>query len=69
MFRMSDPEDKKPWNPAKFKCPKCETVIWSRYPGQFCGCKCGDCFVDQTRYYSRHGGDVVLVEQGTREDE
>lgn len=47
------------WNPIKWKCRKCEDVIWSKHPGHFIGCKCGTIAVDQTRYYTRFIGNDV----------
>lgn len=66
---MSEEKKKElpPWNPCKYKCKKCEDIIWSRRPGEFRPCKCGECFVDQTRYYARFSGDLELVEKGNYE--
>jgi len=37
----------------KYQCELCEDIIWSRYPGHFCECKCGESYVDQTREFTR----------------
>lgn len=55
----------KPFHPPKYKCTKCEDVIWSKYPGQLVSCKCGECYVDQTRDYMRLSGVLEMVEEGT----
>lgn len=60
-------KDTKPWNPAKYKCLDCNSVLFSKYPGQFVECKCEKCFVDQTRYYVRIGGSPVLLEEEKEE--
>ena len=48
-------EMKKKWEPTKYKCVKCEDVIFSEWPGQFVACTCGATFVDQTEHYTRMG--------------
>lgn len=37
-------------------CLKCATIIFSTYSGEFVRCECGACFVDETEYYHRLGG-------------
>lgn len=55
--------------PYKIKCTKCGKIIWSTYEGEWVKCDCKDCFiyVDQTKHYTRVGGDrsqiVVLAEE------
>ena len=44
------------FNPEKFECCRCQSVIVSKYPGQFVRCGCGASFVDQTYHYRRYGG-------------
>jgi len=46
------------FNPNKYRCLKCFTVIMSTYPGQYVSCKCGAIAVDQTEYYVRLIGDM-----------
>lgn len=67
-MRETAEEKRKPWNPSKFKCVKCDDIIWSKYPGEFVSCKCNECFVDQTRYYMRSSGNLELFEMGTDEE-
>jgi CXCXC repeat len=54
---------KKVFNPPTCQCKKCDTVLRSRWEGHFVRCECGESFVDQTRYYSRYGGEVESVEE------
>lgn len=44
------------WNPRKFKVSCCGYVIYSRFPGEFRKCFCGNSAIDQTEYYSRFMG-------------
>jgi hypothetical protein len=46
------------FDPHTCQCPACETVLRSRWPGEFVSCECRMSFVDQTEYYSRYGGIV-----------
>ena len=39
-----------------FKCKTCSDLMYSKYPGHFCTCSCGN-FIDQTEYYTRMGGE------------
>lgn len=55
-------ENKPIFDPELCQCPKCETLLRSRWPGDFVSCECRDSFVDQTQYYSRYGGCVESVE-------
>lgn len=52
---MVESSQDKVWNP-KVQCRKCKTVIHSTYDGEFVQCKCSAIFADQTKYYSRYGG-------------
>lgn len=61
---MRESKPVEPWKPAKMKAMCCGDVIWSAYPGQFKSCKCGEAFVDQTRYYGRSSGRLELHEAG-----
>ncbi len=45
----------------KFICVYCESIVQSKYHGQFVRCKCGKSFVDETHYYCRSGGDITLL--------
>ncbi len=45
----------------KFICVYCESIVQSKYPGQFIRCKCGKSFVDETHYYCRSGGEITLL--------
>jgi len=51
------------FNPPTCQCTTCDTVLRSRWEGHFVRCECGESFVDQTRYYSRYGGNVKSIEQ------
>lgn len=48
--------------PAKYQCPDCRDIIFSRSPGEFVRCSCEACFVDQTEYYIRVGGPAEPVD-------
>lgn len=52
------------WNPRKHKCKECGTEIWSKYPGEYCECKCTEnpIAVDQTEHYSRFIGNFDKFE-------
>jgi hypothetical protein len=55
---------KKGFNPPKYLAKCCNTIIFSTRPGEFVQCKCGECYVDQTPYYTRGGGDYLeLIEE------
>ena len=48
------------WNPTVYICRDCRKEIKSEYPGQFSQCDCPEeaaIYIDQTRYYTRMGGD------------
>lgn len=45
----------KPEDFAVYRCRTCKDILYSKYPGHFSRCKCGN-FVDQTEYYMRQGG-------------
>lgn len=49
-------------------CLKCHSVFWSDWEGHFVSCECGACFCDQTPYYSRYGGDEIMVPQRVFEE-
>jgi hypothetical protein len=37
------------------ECPKCHSLIESKYTHDFKECKCGECFIDGGRAYLRYG--------------
>lgn len=62
------------FNPTKYKVSCCGDVIYSRFPGEFRKCSCGQCFVDQTEYYTRYSAPdqkyfSVYVEKDEEESE
>lgn len=58
-----DPQDY-----SVFKCRQCGDLMYSKSPGHFSSCKCGN-FIDQTRYYTRQGGNFNDIEYyGTVKD-
>jgi hypothetical protein len=46
------------FNPTKYECAKCHSIIMSSYPGQYVSCKCGAIAIDQTEYYTRCVGEM-----------
>ena len=42
---------------TKIKCLQCGDIIESDGFGKFVSCSCGKCYVDETPYYCRVGGD------------
>lgn len=50
---------------TKIKCFKCGDVIQSDGNGKFVQCSCGGCYIDETKYYCRVGGnfDTYFVEK------
>lgn len=42
---------------AKIKCKKCGTIAEGDRKGNLISCECGACFIDETDYYCRVGGD------------
>ncbi len=48
------------WNPDVYECPKCKKEIWSKSPGHYCSCSCGNLAVDQTEHYTRIIGDISV---------
>lgn len=51
------------FTPIFYKCPHCNDTFASSRSGEWVACKCGKCYVDQTLYYIRVGGDAILVEE------
>lgn len=42
---------------TKIKCLQCGDIIEGDGNGHFISCSCGKCYVDETQYYTRIGGD------------
>lgn len=42
---------------TRIKCFKCGDIIESDGYGKFVQCSCGSCYIDETEYYCRVGGD------------
>lgn len=61
--------NKTPWNPSLFETECCWDLIYSRYQGEFCRCKCGKTFIDETQYISRHSGKLVYICKLNKEEE
>ena len=41
----------------KIQCAECKEILFSRYQGHYCRCKCQDeIFIDETNHYCRIGG-------------
>jgi len=40
---------------AAIECPVCADIVWSRYTHDMRYCRCGYCFIDGGRAYSRWG--------------
>ena len=49
-------------NTIEIICLKCNTIIFSCYSGEFVSCNCGSCYIDQTDYYCRIGGNADTFE-------
>lgn len=47
---------------AKIKCLKCNDIIEGDKKGTFITCKCKSCYIDETKYYCRVGGDLKKIE-------
>ncbi len=54
----------KGFKPMKYLAKCCNTIIFSTRPGEFVSCKCGECYVDQTPYYTRVGGEQAEPLEG-----
>ena len=49
------------------KCKKCGDILVGDKKGTFIQCKCGKCFIDETKYYWRIGGnqeDFEVLDEG-----
>ena len=49
----SNGSESNPWNPTILKCNNCGTEIYSKWPGNYRVCSCGQTMVDETREYMR----------------
>lgn len=47
---------------TKIKCLKCGDIIESNGRGKWVQCSCKKCYIDETEYYCRVGGDLNLIE-------
>lgn len=52
-----------PFNPPKYKCASCGDIIFSIFPGEMVGCRCGEIAVDSTEHYTRLIGDYKMFIQ------
>ena len=50
----------KKFSPIPMMCGDCGHPLQSIYPGQFASCPEHNNFVDQTSWYERHGGSVLV---------
>jgi len=48
----------------KIKCKECGQIIEGDKKGTFISCKCGNCYIDETPYYCRVGGNPEYIEEG-----
>ena len=46
----------------KIKCLKCGDIIESDGYGKFVQCKCKSCYIDETAYYCRIGGEFDQIQ-------
>ena len=47
----------------KIRCKKCNTIIEGDKLGTFIFCKCGECYIDETIFYTRVGGDPEFINE------
>lgn len=47
---------------TKIKCLKCGDIIESDGKGKWVECSCHSCYIDETEYYCRVGGDFDKLE-------
>jgi len=57
------------FNPTKYWTKCCNDIIWSRFPGEFRKCSCGQVAIDQTEHYRRLLGDPRYYELYEEKDE
>lgn len=60
---MSEPT----FRPIPMMCGECQHPLQSTYPGEFVICAEHGSFVDQTFFYDRYGGAVLMDEEAIRE--
>lgn len=55
---------------TKVTCKHCGTTIYSITEGRFAECECKKTFIDETKYYTRIGGDEeeLIIQSLTEED-
>lgn len=54
----------------KIKCLKCNDIIEGDKKGTFIQCRCKSCYIDETKYYVRVGGnlkEIVEIKEGREE--
>lgn len=51
----------------KIKCKLCGDIIEGDKKGTFISCKCGNCAIDETKYYYRIIGNPKDIEEVTDE--
>lgn len=60
---------KKKWEPTRYLAECCNSIIFSRYSGHLCSCKCGEAFVDETDAYGRCSGKMRELPKSELEKE
>lgn len=48
---------------TKIKCKKCGDIIEGDGKGTYIQCKCKSCYIDETKWYVRVGGNPEDIEQ------
>ena len=43
------------------RCKKCGDILKGDGKGHCIYCKCGNCYIDSTKYYCRYGGDFEVL--------
>lgn len=46
----------------KIRCKKCGDIVEGDGKGYCVSCKCGNCYIDSTKYYCRIGGNFENIE-------
>ena len=54
---------------TRIKCLKCGDIIEGDGKGTYTQCKCKSCFVDETKWYCRVGGDPKYIVDANAEPE
>lgn len=47
----------------KIKCKKCGDILEGDKKGTFIMCSCKSCYIDETNYYCRIGGEPQNIEE------